>query len=241
MSLREHTILFLDDTMIARQEGLTRTPQAALKHPANPIVRRSMPWEAGQVYIFGSVIQEPATGLFRMWYQAIDAGAGTAAGHMSICYAESDDGVSWRKPLLPFCPWGGRHTTNIVLGHAAFPGNPYCASVIRDDDATDPHARYKLTAWYERWTDTVSQFDGAAAFHSPDGFHWTLYPQAAPFVSVNTVPKADKVERYPGPNDVSCLSPDKRDGQYLSFQTTRRYIAEGRLIYPRDLMTLNHL
>ena len=79
-------ILFIDDLAVASQHGLQRVPTPAVKHPDNPILYPTMPWEMGAVYIFGSVIKEPENGLFRMWYQAIDDAEATAPGHMTICY-----------------------------------------------------------------------------------------------------------------------------------------------------------
>ena len=175
MALREKTILFLDDSMIAESKAVARVFTAATKHASNPILHPVFPWEKSGIYIFGSVIREPGTGLFRMWYQANDGGEGTSPNHMTICYAESNDGVRWHRPLLPVVKYQDRHTTNIVLGHSVYPGNPYSSSMLRDDDAENPEERYKLIAWYEQWTDQLSNFNGAASFHSPDGLHWRAY------------------------------------------------------------------
>jgi predicted GH43/DUF377 family glycosyl hydrolase len=43
--------------------------------------------------VAGPVVQQQTDGTFRMWYSAI----GTRWGYYSICYAESDDGVHWRR------------------------------------------------------------------------------------------------------------------------------------------------
>ena len=43
--------------------------------------------------VAGPVVQQQPDGTFRMWYSAI----GTRWGYYSICYAESDDGVHWRR------------------------------------------------------------------------------------------------------------------------------------------------
>ena len=256
MTLRERTILFIDDTAIQSRRGLQRIPSAATKHPDNPIIDRTFPWEMGAVYIFGSVIREPAEQLFRMWYQSIDGETGKSPGHMSICYAESDDGVRWRKPLLPIVSYGARQTTNIVLNHSVYPGNPYCSSVIRDEDAP-PAERYKLAAWYEQWSDGLSNFNGAASFHSADGLRWKVYEDAQPFIpEIRRKPippnyyTADGVRWLPcpegppanaryvgGPNDASCISPDRLDGEYVHFQIMQRDVAAGKQVYERDLVT----
>ncbi len=43
--------------------------------------------------VAGPVVHRQKDGLYRMWYSAI----GTRWGYYSICYAESDDGLSWRR------------------------------------------------------------------------------------------------------------------------------------------------
>ena len=52
----------------------------------------------------GPVVWREDDGTFRMAYSAI----GTRWGHYSMCYAESDDGIRWRKPELsrPYRVWG---------------------------------------------------------------------------------------------------------------------------------------
>ena len=257
MALQEDTILFIDDMAIASRHGLMRVPTQAVKHPKNPIVSPTRPWEIGSVYIFGSVIREPETGLFRMWYQANDGESISSPGHMTICYAESNDGIRWHKPLLPIMPYKDRHTTNIVLGHDVYSGNPYCSSVIRDDGADNPAERYKLAAWFEQWSDQLANFNGAASFCSPDGLHWQVYEEAEPFIPEirrKPIPPnyycADGVQWLPcsegvpanaryvgGPNDASCISPDRLDGEYVHFQIMQRDVAEGKQVYERDLVT----
>lgn len=43
--------------------------------------------------VAGPVVHQNSDGTFRMWYSAI----GTRWGYYSICYAESDDGIVWRR------------------------------------------------------------------------------------------------------------------------------------------------
>ena len=46
--------------------------------------------------VAGPVVHLEPDGMFRMWYSAI----GTRHGFYSICYAESDDGIHWRRGAL---------------------------------------------------------------------------------------------------------------------------------------------
>ena len=234
--MRENTILFIDDDMISQQEGLTTVPVSATKHPCNPVIAPTYPWEQGRVYIFGSVIREPETGLFRMWYQAADRHTVRSRDHYTICYAESDDGIKWHKPLLNISGHQSRRISNIVHSNAVFPGNPYCASVIRDDEAPQSDEQYKMTVWYEQWTDGQATFNGAAAFHSPDGLHWEVYGDAAPYINIGIRVEDGRLERLEGANDVNCVSPDKLDGRFVSWQVVRRYVREGKQTFDRDLI-----
>lgn len=45
------------------------------------------------IAVAGPVVQQQPDGTFSMWYSAI----GTRWGYYSICYAESDDGLHWRR------------------------------------------------------------------------------------------------------------------------------------------------
>ncbi|MEQ9410343.1 MAG: hypothetical protein RIK87_21590 [Fuerstiella sp.] len=45
------------------------------------------------IAVAGPVVHQEPDGTFRMWYSAI----GTRWGYYSICYAESDDGIRWRR------------------------------------------------------------------------------------------------------------------------------------------------
>ena len=45
------------------------------------------------VGVAGPVVRQLDNGTFRMWYSAI----GTKWGYYSICYAESEDGITWRR------------------------------------------------------------------------------------------------------------------------------------------------
>lgn len=80
--------LFLDDYLIASMTGVTREIHPARKHPANPVLWPTEPWEGKVAVIYGSVIRDD--GKYRMWYHG---GAG-------VSYAESEDGIKWTKPLM---------------------------------------------------------------------------------------------------------------------------------------------
>ncbi len=145
--------LFVDDHVIAERDGVDLTLHQPAKHPDNPVLRAEHPWESKGVAIYGTVMHDD--GLFRMWYRAID-------DTCYACYAESDDGVHWRKPVLNARPHRGSTENNIVLGGPEFYLDGF--AVIRDDHEWDLARRYKML--------TCTHHRRFAAMISPDGLHW---------------------------------------------------------------------
>ncbi len=97
--------LFLDNRVRATVDGMRLVQGTLRKHPGNPVVRCELPWERNVLH-FSTVLQEPDTGLFRMWY-------GADAKYM--LYATSVDGVRWKKPLdIGTVPFEGNTRMNIV-------------------------------------------------------------------------------------------------------------------------------
>ena len=155
--------LFLDAAVIERSHGLSRVFHEAKKLPHNPVVRRDQPWEGISAitgpYVYGTVMWQADT--LRMWYQFLNNG-----NH--IGYAESSDGIHWKKPVLDIINFNGSRANNMVV--SAFDpestgGQCHNPSVILRPDATQHEERYVLYG-----------FDGScghprAAFSS-DGLHW---------------------------------------------------------------------
>jgi len=168
--------LFLDDDLIATRENLTRQVHAVEKHPANPVLRATEPWEGGVAILYGSVLRDGDR--YRAWYYA--------AGN--VAYAESDDGVRWTKPRLGILDVDGEDT-NLVVGRSAVPGQPgflpdfyEIFGVHRDDRDSDPSRRYKmgflsLDRDYRGPREDPfhrGQRRGLGVAASPDGLHWKL-------------------------------------------------------------------
>jgi hypothetical protein len=117
------------------------------------------------VSIYGTVLHDG--GIYRMWYQAWptdwDGGDVSLVG-----YAESDDGVVWKKPDLGLVDYHGTKNNLCDLGF-------HSPSVFIDPVAPESH-RYRA-AGYTR-PNRVGSVDVARAgyftSHSSDGLHWTL-------------------------------------------------------------------
>jgi hypothetical protein len=129
-------------------------------------------WDAARTSIYGSVLVE--TGLFRMWYNCeCDPGTYAEAGDRFLpCYAESDDGIHWRKPDLK------------LTGQRIFPGNnllPLPGALMNVVPAL-PGADYKYLACSVQVMPLAAgicdrhgfAFNGPGTylFASDDGFRW---------------------------------------------------------------------
>ena len=146
-------LLFFDYRELEYVEGLARAVGSAVKDAGGPLLRPELPWEHGNMQMFGSVLQA-ADGRFRAWYEVVEA-----PWRVRLAYAESDDGLHWQKPELDVFRHGGR-ATNIV-----FDAQPLGSAVVEDRQDPRPAYRYKLLTG-------AAPSGCVSAFHSADGIHW---------------------------------------------------------------------
>ena len=194
-------------------QGVSVELNVAEKSPA--LFTNEKPWEKMSL---GFVTVRRDGGKYRSWY---GARIGKGANEQFLCYAESDDGFSWKKPGLGLFEFGGSRKNNIVsVGPHALQG-----SVFIDRDAP-PDERYKKMThcpqWYHEgqeisapeglklWKelgeaglsrDEVRQKVRLVGTHraevSPDGIHWTLRkePLFEMFCDSQTVGLYDEVRK----------------------------------------------
>lgn len=167
--------LFLDDVLIERLDG------AAERRLHHPVPRElslvhDAPWE-GTGSGYHSVFRDGDK--YRMYYKAwhLDAQQGklnTGRHPLFCCYAESDDGITWRKPELGLVEFEGSKDNNIVVasGKMTGPGGGTISvdaghpAIFKDEnpDAADD-SRYKAIF-------RSSSPNGLLPFKSADGLHW---------------------------------------------------------------------
>lgn len=168
--------LFVDDFLIEQMEG---DVDFQLHHPTPQEVALSHDelWE-GTGSGYHSVFKDGD--LYRMYYKAwhIDVSGGTLDTDrhpLYCCYAESDDGIHWRKPALGLNDFEGSTANNIAIASEIVgelnvdAGHP---AVFRDNNpnATDD-ARYKAVL-------RSREPNGLIVYKSPDGLNWSpLYDQ----------------------------------------------------------------
>jgi hypothetical protein len=106
---------FNEDSISARVPHVLHTPDRA----TDPLMRHDAdkPWEQHGIG-YPSVVFDPDAQLFRLYYQIWSPRTkepNTPRGGYRVCYAESEDGLTWTKPLMDHVPWGDYAKTNIVV------------------------------------------------------------------------------------------------------------------------------
>lgn len=141
-------------------------------HPV-PVLEGSSFEDGAGVSIYGTVLHDG--GVYRMWYQAWPRDWGGKNIDL-VGYAESDNGLDWRKPKLGLVDYRGHGKDNNLV---AMYGHP--PTLFIDPDSPPSH-RYRATMA------TGPDHQGASAdvtiygyytAHSADGFRWT-YDQNSP-------------------------------------------------------------
>jgi len=158
--------LFLDGWTLEFLRGFERRVKQPVKHEGNPILAPERPHEFSRVQLYGTVLRDPASGLFKMWYSTHKLTERVS----TLCYATSADGYSWERPDLDVVAG-----TNIVLDRTLSPHGP---SVLLDGRDPDPSRRYKLLM-------KPNDRTGIDAFFSPEGIHWRQ-AQPEPVIDLNS-------------------------------------------------------
>ncbi|MCC6681873.1 MAG: hypothetical protein IT445_13320 [Phycisphaeraceae bacterium] len=171
VALSNHPQLFLDDQCIGSTINLSRRIQQPAKYSGNPVVTCDYPWEAHLV-TRPSVIHEPELNQFRMHYKTINAH--TREEFYATCYAESDDGLVWRKPLARHHLYCGQ-PSNLTVGP--------CHAIRTSHDPRRPYIGVTSNGLA---SDAVSE-RALYVFCSSDGLDWGT-PHRITDTKCDTVP-----------------------------------------------------
>lgn len=139
--------LFLDESLIEFSSNITRRVIQPSRDPAipNPLVTGK---EDGCFQPYLTVLREPQSGRFRLWYGVHTADFNTGQSHLG--YLESADGIQWIRP-------------HRVLADPA--PIQFGVSIVDDGpDCPNPAQRYKF-GWYHG--------NGLRVAASADGLAWT--------------------------------------------------------------------
>ena len=153
--------LFVDRLLVEKMEGASLRMHAP--QPAGVAVKFEQPWE-GRFSAYITVIRDEAAKKFRMYYRGNTGFADGSTGECT-CYAESDDGILWKKPSLGLHEVNGSRDNNVMLADMSpFTHNFAPFLDLRPGVAADE--RYKTLAGLG------GKFGGLSAFASGDGIHW---------------------------------------------------------------------
>ena len=219
--------LFLDDYLIADSSGLERQVHQPDPVPDNPLIVPDRPWE-GKGIVLLQVLRE--NGLFRMWYTSqlkyrTEEGVDT---RFPLLYAESEDGLTWRKPELGILEFEGSRKNNFLIHGAR------TAGLFHESGEPDPTRRYKALVWHE--PDLV-QREGYFLYTSPDGIRWNRQHNSP------VVPSLRKSFELPqnGIGDTSIFRWDPVLEQYIGDVKFVLTPTPGRKMRCRGIMTSDDL
>ena len=202
--------LLVDDYLVASLENIKRTVHQATKFGGNPIMTEHTPVD-GDGPVFCIIRRDEQSGKLRMWY----AGRVTytlpngPSVRFPALYAESDDGVAWKKPDLGLHEFNGSTANNIVIPA----GNLWGIHV--DEDEPNPDRRYKGVVWHE--PEYVPR-EGYFLYTSADGIRWTRETEEPIALSLNgyTMPQT-------GIGDTSLFRWDRH---------LEKYIGDAKFVLP---------
>jgi len=232
-AVADETLLLVDDYEVLYRSGTKRILHPAERRPEAVIVQ-DRPWE--RTISYNSVHRDPVTGKYRLWYQSLLSADPESSG---VAYAESDDGIVWRKPDLGIYRFDGRDT-NFVLAPEA---GHYGASVMIDSRETDPARRYKLVCFRAR-EENGRKVMGLAVGFSPDGLHWRMHPTfpliKGSYGQRTEVPlQGDTTYAWGVPRSVSDVINvlfDEPRGLYVIYAKTWLDMPDGRTIWKRAIV-----
>ena len=182
-----------------KRQSVQRVFHQPVKHPGNPVLtadQASFLW----------VVRDAEVGVFRMYYQAnyqvADDKAKGRKYRTHIAYAESKDGLEWKRPDLGLFAWHDAKPNNVVI---AWPDNPKgetCTPCILD---VPEHARrgYKYLMMYRGKGVADPDVLGIRIIGSHDGIHWDR--------------ASDRVIAHLHSDHHNTVSWDPRRGEYVMY------------------------
>jgi hypothetical protein len=172
IDIGSHRELFVDDHLIGNLSGQA-TQRLHQPQIREIVMTHDAPWE-GSGSGYHSIFRDGD--LYRMYYKSWqltvtpEGRVNTSEHPLFCCYAESDDGIHWRKPVLGLHEFNGSKANNIVIPHGMMGkvnpdgGHP---AVFKDENPdASPDARYKAIV-------RSDSTKGLLALKSADGLRWS--------------------------------------------------------------------
>lgn len=165
LPLESRRELFVDDHLIASMEGVVLKMHQPKAQDVALVC--DAPWE-GNTSGYFTLFQDGD--LYRVYYRGshYDEAAKKGGHELTVCYAESRDGITWTKPKLGLVEFNGSKENNILLmGEGCSNFSPFKDT----NPACPPEARYKALASTgdER---SRKKKPSLQAYQSADGVRW---------------------------------------------------------------------
>jgi hypothetical protein len=169
----ERRQLFLDDLFFAEARGIILQVHQPRK-TGNAAITPDRPWERGGLGPYSSVLWD--NGRYHLWYHAMDSTLWhTSPEAGAICYATSEDGITWQKPDLGLVEYEGSKRNNIVIGHGAAGLQIGQDGMMVFVDPTAPVGeRLRMV---NRFKEKGGDSAGVNIMSSADGIHWKMTHQ----------------------------------------------------------------
>ena len=224
--------LFIDNRFFHRSSGIElrmNPPQ----QPSEPVLRADRPWEVLGIGGYNTVIRE-GDSHFRLWYAAQMLSGGPQEGAGRLCYAESDDGIAWRKPELDLVTFRGSRANNIVA--PLDERQSLQGATVYIDERAPAEARYRLWTKYQPRDDEIDAGakPGLWTMHSADGLRW-IYDDDQPNPpdqmcdTQNVFFWDDRIGQYVG---YTRVHETQRRDEAAEMELGKRYRSVGRITSP---------
>jgi len=158
--------LFVDHWLIDRLK--TARLRLHQPEPRELAIRYNKPWEG---ILSGDPIIFKDGDVYRMYYRGLPKAGVDGTDREVTCYAESPDGIHWKKPILRLFEVDGSRENNVILAH--MPPLSHNFAPFLD---TNPKAKKS-----ERLKAVAGCAGGLRALASADGVHWKLLRKKAVF------------------------------------------------------------
>ena len=203
LTLKNQRELFVDDYLVAATSGVEF--RLGKPVPADIAMHYNESWEGRYAGGYVTVIHDRQR--YRMYYRGSTKGNTDPADDdwraEITCYAESSDGIHWKKPHLGLYEVNGTRNNNVILP----PDNPYIPSdnfaVLYDDrPGVPPGERFKAIGGQTHEKDIkVTKIPGGLyRYVSADGIHWKLYSKT-PICSNNVLGSLNVLSWIPTENN----------------------------------------
>ncbi|MBN1345233.1 MAG: hypothetical protein JXQ73_21250 [Phycisphaerae bacterium] len=173
LAIGDEKQVFIDDLFFARSEGVTLRAHPPRK-TGEKTLQGDRPWESVTLNWF-SLMQD--AGKYRMWYECYDADGWFGSDDTAFCYAESDDGIHWRKPELGLYSYKASKANNILfrmIGPENGRSRVHGTQVFKDPTAP---AEFRYKGVSQGIWGQMKPPHRITGMYSADGLRWTRYDQ----------------------------------------------------------------